>query len=57
MCYTDAAVFLPHTDIPLIVYGPGEQHMAHQPDEYIELDRLHEATRFYAELVQTYLVD
>lgn len=57
MCYTDAAVFLPNTHIPLIVYGPGEQHMAHQPDEYICLDRLYESVRFYAELAEKYLID
>jgi succinyl-diaminopimelate desuccinylase len=31
--------------------------MAHQPDEYIRLDRLYESVRFYAELAEKYLID
>lgn len=54
--YTDAAVFVPATKLPAIFYGPGDADMAHQPDEYVSIDSLREATRFYAAMIERYLV-
>ncbi len=53
--YTDAAVFLPATQLPAIFYGPGDADMAHQPDEYVQVDSLLEATQFYAAIIEQYL--
>jgi succinyl-diaminopimelate desuccinylase len=53
--YTDAAVFLPATNLPAIFYGPGDADMAHQPDEHVRVDSLLEATQFYAAMVEKYL--
>lgn len=53
--YTDAAVFLPATNLPAIIYGPGDSDMAHQPNEHITIDSLMEATQFYAALIEKYL--
>lgn len=55
--YTDAAIFLPGTDIPAILYGPGEAAMAHQPNEYVPVTGLEEAARFYAAMIERYLID
>jgi len=54
--YTDAAVFLPSTNLPAIIYGPGDSDMAHQPNEYIELEDLWEAVQFYIGMILEYLV-
>jgi succinyl-diaminopimelate desuccinylase len=54
--YTDASVFLPAKEIPAIFYGPGDADMAHQPNEFVCIDRLHEATQFYYELIRQYLL-
>ena len=53
--YTDAAVFLPATGLPAVIYGPGRSDMAHQPNENISIDSLMEATQFYAALIEKYL--
>lgn len=53
--YTDASVFLPKTNLPAIFYGPGDADMAHRPNEYVEVDRLLEAAKFYAALAVRYL--
>jgi succinyl-diaminopimelate desuccinylase len=55
--YTDASVFVPGTggNLPVIIYGPGDEKIAHQPDEYIETARYLEAIRFYKELAIRYL--
>ncbi|MCL1985755.1 MAG: M20 family metallopeptidase [Betaproteobacteria bacterium] len=55
--YTDAAIFLPGTNIPAILYGPGEAAMAHQPNEYVPIAGLEEAARFYAAMIERYLID
>ena len=54
--YTDAAVFLPATNLPAIYYGPGDADMAHQPNEYVSIDSLMEAVQFYAALIEKYLI-
>src|SRR5699024_697855 len=54
--YTDAAVFLPTTNLPAIIYGPGSSDMAHQPNEHITINSLWEATQFYIGMILEYLV-
>ena len=55
--FTDVVVFLPGTDLPAILYGPGDAAMAHQPDECVPLEKLEEAARFYAAMIERYLID
>ena len=47
---TDASVLTPPTGIPTIIFGPGETAMAHQLDEYVVIDKVVQAARFYAVL-------
>ena len=54
--YTDAAVFLPVTNLTAIFYGPGDAEMAHQPNENIRIERLNEAVMFYTAMIERYLV-
>ncbi|WP_157752620.1 M20 family metallopeptidase [Schnuerera ultunensis] len=53
--YTDAAVFLPATNLPAIIYGPGDSDMAHQPNEYITIEGLWETVQFYIGIILEYL--
>lgn len=34
--------------VPTIIYGPGDPSTAHQPDEWVGIDEIMEATRAYA---------
>lgn len=45
--YTDAATYVPVLGYPMIICGPGEAGMAHQPNEYVEASKLLEAARIY----------
>ncbi len=45
--YTDAVVFAPELDAPMIIYGPGEAGLAHQPNEYVEIDKLVESAKIF----------
>jgi succinyl-diaminopimelate desuccinylase len=54
---TDAAVLVPGFEIPMVICGPGAPGMAHQPDEYVEVEQLVEATAVYADLARRLLND
>lgn len=53
--YTDAAVFVPATNLPMFIFGPGKSELAHQPNEYVEISKLVEAAQFYAAFAAEYL--
>jgi len=43
--FTDGVVLAPALNAPLLICGPGAPGLAHQPNEYIEIDKLVEAMR------------
>jgi succinyl-diaminopimelate desuccinylase len=45
--YTDAAAMI-GLNAPMIICGPGEAGLAHQPNEYVEVAKLVEAVKIYA---------
>jgi succinyl-diaminopimelate desuccinylase len=44
---TDGSVFVPAYQAPMVICGPGLPENAHQPNEYVEVDKLVEAARIY----------
>ncbi|MDQ0221044.1 M20 family peptidase [Peribacillus cavernae] len=53
--FTDGSVFYPHLKVPILVYGPGEPTMAHQTNEWIEVDKYLESIRFFIVFAAEYL--
>lgn len=47
---TDASILQPAGKVPTLIFGPGDERLAHQRDEYVEVEALLAAYRFYAEL-------
>lgn len=45
--YTDAAALVPVLNIPMIICGPGHAGLAHQPNEYVDIDLLVQAVKIY----------
>ena len=45
--YTDGVVFAPALKAPMIICGPGDAKLAHQPNEYVEVAKLVEATKIF----------
>ncbi len=43
--YTDASTLVPAFKAPMIICGPGDPGMAHQPNEYVEIERLVESAK------------
>ncbi|WP_040393985.1 M20 family metallopeptidase [Effusibacillus pohliae] len=55
--FTDASVFVPGSggSLAVIIYGPGDEKLAHQPDEYVEIQKYQDSIRFYKELALRFL--
>jgi succinyl-diaminopimelate desuccinylase len=45
--YTDAVAFVPVLKIPMVICGPGDAKLAHQPNEHVEISKLVQAARIY----------
>ncbi|MFD1707852.1 M20 family metallopeptidase [Siminovitchia sediminis] len=52
--YTDGSIFSLATNIPIIIYGPGDENLAHQPDEHVSINKYMEAINYYAKLAERY---
>jgi len=46
--FTDGVVLAPALNAPLLICGPGNPGLAHQPNEYVEVDKLVQSARIYA---------
>ena len=45
--YTDAVAFVPVLRAPMIICGPGDAKLAHQPNEHVEISKLVQAAKIY----------
>lgn len=54
--YTDASAMVPNSDFPVVIVGPGETSQAHQPDEYMLVDKFYEAISIYYNFFKHYKV-
>ncbi len=52
---TDGSYTAGEAGIPTIGYGPGDQEMAHQPNEMVPIKEVERAVRGYAEIVRWFL--
>lgn len=52
--YTDGAVLNPRSEIPTLIYGPGDEKLAHQPNECVSLAAYQRSIQFYKQLIMTY---
>jgi len=53
--YTDGAVFVPALKVPMVIFGPGDAALAHQVNEWVEIEKLKIASRVYALAALRYL--
>lgn len=53
--FTDGSILNPDNRIPTLLYGPGDDQMAHKPNEYVDLEQYRQAILFYKQLAQAYL--
>lgn len=51
---TDGTILQRDAGIPIVTYGPGEKWIAHQVDEYVELDDMVRSAEVYAEAARLF---
>ncbi|WP_155762608.1 M20/M25/M40 family metallo-hydrolase [Staphylococcus equorum] len=44
----------PDSNIPTLIYGPGIETLAHQPDEYVEVEAFERSITFFKDLIKSY---
>jgi succinyl-diaminopimelate desuccinylase len=52
---TDASVFQPASGAPFVIFGPGIPQLAHQPNEYVEINTYVTSIDLLCELAVSYL--
>jgi succinyl-diaminopimelate desuccinylase len=52
---TDGTILTARGGIPTVVYGPGGKWIAHQADEYVDVEEIVRCTRVYAEAARRFL--
>lgn len=53
---TDAAVYVPRLNAPMVICGPGIPEMCHQPDEYVMVEKLLQSEKIYIQAGLDFLV-
>lgn len=54
--FTDASSLVGEKNLPVIIYGPGADSQAHQPNEKLALDKFFEAIEFYENFISSYKI-
>ena len=52
--YTDGSVLNPDSNIPTLIYGPGIETLAHQPNEYVEVKAFELSIDFFKNLIKQF---
>jgi succinyl-diaminopimelate desuccinylase len=54
MLYSDGP-FLAGLGAPIVIFGPGNDELAHKPDEYIEIADLEKAVEVYTKILKQFV--
>ncbi len=54
--FTDAAIYVPKVNAPLVICGPGLTELAHQPEEYVEIKKLIQSAQIYTLIAERLLM-
>ncbi len=55
--FTDASSLVGNTGLPMIIYEPGEDAQAHQPNERLSVAKFFEAIEFYERFISMYRIE
>lgn len=50
--FSDGSIFVEYGDIPMLLFGPGLSELAHQPDEFVEIDAYLKAVDVYTDFLK-----
>lgn len=55
--FTDASSLVGNKVLPMIIYGPGEDTQAHQPNERLSVAKFFESIEFYEKFISMYKIE
>ncbi|WP_096435169.1 M20 family metallopeptidase [Alteribacter populi] len=55
--YTDGSVLNPQSEISTLIYGPGDEKLAHQPNEWVDIHAYLRSISFYKDLLTSYFTE
>jgi succinyl-diaminopimelate desuccinylase len=53
--FTTDGPYFASLGVPVVIFGPGKPHLAHQPDEYIDLSDLEKGVEYYKNIILKFL--
>ena len=55
--YTDASVLVGDSNLPMVIYGPGDDKQAHQPNEHISLTKYYKSIEVYKNFMCDFCIE
>ena len=55
VCFTTDGPHFASLGLPVVVFGPGKPHLAHKPDEYIDISDLEKGAEYYKNIILKFL--
>ena len=53
--FTTDGPFFASLSVPVVIFGPGQPHLAHKPDEYIDIGNLKKGVEYYKNIISKFL--
>jgi succinyl-diaminopimelate desuccinylase len=53
--FTTDGPFFASLSVPVVIFGPGQPHLAHKPDEYIDISDLKKGVEYYKNIILKFL--
>jgi len=53
--FTTDGPYLCPLNVPILIFGPGDGSMCHQPNEFIRIDAVEKAVDYYSAIIKTFL--
>ncbi len=53
--FTTDGPYFASLGVPVVIFGPGKPHLAHQPDEYIEISNVEKGVEYYKNIILKFL--
>jgi succinyl-diaminopimelate desuccinylase len=54
--FTEACVWVPVLGLPMVICGPGDPRLAHQPDEHVDMAQVEQAAHVYVRIIRELLL-
>jgi len=53
--FTTDGPFFASLGLPVVIFGPGKPHLAHKPDEYIDISDVEKGVEYFKNIIMKFL--